>query len=35
MVRFFADQAGWRVDLATDGEKTTFRLEIPKQKTEW
>jgi hypothetical protein len=35
MVRFLADQAGWQVDLATDGEKTTFRLEIPEQRTKW
>jgi hypothetical protein len=35
MVRFFAAQVGWQVDLATDGEKTTFRLEIPEQKTKW
>ncbi len=34
MVKFFAHQAGWRVDLTTNGEETTFRLEIPEQRTE-
>lgn len=34
MVKFFTDQVHWKVDLTTDGETTTFRLEIPKQKTE-
>ncbi|GAU08827.1 ATP-binding protein [Desulfoplanes formicivorans] len=34
MVKFFADQAGWNLDLTTTGEQTTFRLEIPNQRTE-
>ncbi|WP_462325899.1 hypothetical protein [Desulfoplanes sp.] len=35
MVKFFADQVGWSVHLATTDESTTFRLEIPEQKTQW
>jgi hypothetical protein len=34
MVKALAEQVGWSVDLVTDGEKTTFRLAIPEQKTE-
>jgi len=32
MVKALAEQVGWSVYLTTEGEKTTFRLEIPEQK---